>query len=256
MTLTSRRLAIATTLSLCSLNLMADEPASSDTGLLSTGLFQGWKRELDVGINGSDGNSQSLSIHAGFKADYQDPDKVWKFRTAYDKASSDSEESRNQFFTELQRDWLWSDSPWFAFALGRYDWDKYKDWEHRVALSVGPGYQFVKNHTWDISARAGLGANKTYGDEDEDLTPEALLGMHVGWNISEQEAIDFTTTFYPSLDNAGAYRNITTLDWKMQMEKSGKLAMKIGLANEYDSEATGDVKKNDFKYFLALVWAM
>ena len=40
------------------------------------------------------------------------------------------------------------------------------------------------------------------------------------------------------------------------MEERGKLAMKIGLSNEYDSEATGDDEKNDFKYYLALVWGM
>ncbi|MEN8179227.1 MAG: DUF481 domain-containing protein [Pseudomonadota bacterium] len=256
MTQAARCLALATTISLCSFNVMAEEPVKSDEGLLSTGLLQGWKRELDIGINGSSGNSESLSAHAGFKADYEDSEDVWKFRTAYDNASSDGEESRNQFFADLEKDWLWTDSAWFAFAQGRYDWDEYKDWDHRIALSAGPGYQFVKNKIWDISGRMGLGVNKTYGDADEDLTPEALLGMHVGWTISERESIDFNTTFYPSLENGGEYRNITTFDWKMKIEESGKLAMKVGLSNEYDSEATGDVEKNDFKYYFALVWGM
>ena len=250
------RLALVTTLSLNSAIATAEESLEPDAGLLSTGLLQGWKRELEVGINGSDGNSESLSIHAGFKADYKDIEDVWKLRTAYDKASSDGEESRNQFFADLEKDWLWTESAWFAFAQGRYDWDEYKDWDQRISFSVGPGYQFVKNNTWDISGRVGLGGNKTYGNEDEDFTPEALLGMNVGWTISERESVDFATTFYPSLDDGGEYRNITTLDWKMKMEERGKLAMKIGLSNEYDSEATGDDEKNDFKYYLALVWGM
>jgi putative salt-induced outer membrane protein YdiY len=250
------RLALVTTLSLNSAIATAEEALEPDAGLLSTGLLQGWERELEVGINGSDGNSESLSIHAGFKADYKDSEDVWKFRAAYDKASSDGEESRNQFFADLEKDWLWTESDWFAFAQGRYDWDEYKDWDQRISFSVGPGYQFVKNNTWDISGRVGLGGNKTYGNEDEDFTLEALLGMNVGWTISERESVDFATTYYPSLDDGGEYRNITTLDWKMKMEERGKLAMKIGLSNEYDSEATGDDEKNDFKYYLALVWGM
>ncbi|MDJ0807714.1 MAG: DUF481 domain-containing protein [Gammaproteobacteria bacterium] len=256
MTQPVRGCALAALLLLFTLNVMAEESAITDSGLLSTGLLQGWKRELDIGINGSDGNSESLSIHAGFKADYEDSEDVWKFRTAYDNASSDGEESRNQFFADLEKDWLWSDSPWFAFAQGRYDWDDYKDWDHRISFAAGPGYQFVKNNTWDISGKIGLGGSKTYGDEDEDFTPEALIGLNLGWTISDRESVDFVSTFYPSLDNGGEYRNITTLDWKMKMEEQGKLAMKIGLSNEYDSEAEGDVEKNDFKYYLALVWAM
>lgn len=250
------RWALATSLTITPLPTLADEPVESDNGLLSSGLLKNWKRELEVGINGSDGNSESLSIHAGFKADYEDSEDVWKFRTAYDKASSDGEESRNQFFADLEKDWLWSDSPWFAFAQGRYDWDEYKDWEHRLSFSVGPGYQFIKNSTWNVKGRVGLGGNKTYGDEDEDFTPEALIGLNVGWTISERESIDFATTFYPSLENSGEYRNLTTFDWKMNMHENGKLAMKIGLINEYDSEAGEDVENNDFKYHLSLVWAL
>lgn len=249
-------LALATTISLCSVTAMAESAPEAEAGLLSTGLMQGWKRELEAGISGSSGNSESFSGHIGFKAGYEDADKIWKFGSAYDNASSDGDESRNQFFADLQRDWLWTDTRWFAFAQGRYDWDKYKDWEHRLAFAVGPGYQFVKNSTWDINGRVGLGGNQTYGDENEDFTPEALLGLNAGWTISERESLAFATTFYPNLEESGEFRNITTLDWKMSMTQGGSLAMKIGLSNEYDSLASGDTEKNDFKYYLSLVWGL
>ena len=250
------RFALATTLTCCPIAAMADDTADTDQGLLATGLLQGWQRELDIGINGSNGNSETLSVHAGFKAGYRDSNDVWKFITAYDTASDDGNTSRNQFFADLQKDWLWADSPWFTFAQGRYDWDELKDWNSRIALAAGLGYQFVKNNTWDIAGRAGLGGSRTYGGTDDQFVPEAVLGLDVGWTISERESVLFATTFYPSLEGGGEFRNISTMDWKMHMGDSKRLAMKIGLANEYDSQAAEGTEQNDFKYYLALVWAL
>ncbi|MCU7796257.1 MAG: DUF481 domain-containing protein [Candidatus Thiodiazotropha sp. (ex Myrtea spinifera)] len=215
-----------------------------------------WKHEVEAGLNGSTGNSESMNLHAGYSAAYKDEVDAWKFVTAYDKAKSDGVESRNQFFADLLKDWFWQDSPWFAFAQGRYDWDEFKDWDYRLSASGGAGYEFLKNDAWYVVGRFGLGGNKTYGDVDEEFTPEAILGLDAAWTISERESANFKTTFYPSLEDSGEYRNITTFDWKMGISARGNLAMKIGLINEYDSLAAPGIDKNDFKYNLSLVWGL
>jgi putative salt-induced outer membrane protein YdiY len=239
---------ILTTLTLCLLAaitspLLAEEENS-------------WKHEIEAGVNGSSGNSDSLSLHAGYSAAYKDDAHGWKFVSAYDKAETDGVESRNQFFADLLKDWYFQDTPWFAFAQGRYDWDEFKDWDYRLAASAGAGYEFLKSDEWYVVGRLGLGGNKTYGDADEEFTPEAILGLEANWTISERESAAFKTTFFPSLEDSGEYRNITTFDWKMTISDSGNLAMKIGLINEYDSQATAGIDKNDFKYNLSLVWGL
>jgi hypothetical protein len=42
----------------------------------------------------------------------------------------------------------------------------------------------------------------------------------------------------------------------MLMSEQGSLAMKIGLLNEYDSQATPGTQKSDFKYNVSLVWGL
>ena len=215
-----------------------------------------WKHDVEVGLNGSSGNSESLSLHAGYNASYKDADHGWKFATAYDKAKSDGVESRNQFIADLQRDWLMHDSPWFAYAQGRYDWDKFKDWDYRLSASGGAGYAFLNTDSWRLTGRLGVGGNKTFGDMEETFTPEALIAFDGAWSISEREAVDFNTTFYPNLDKSGEYRNLSSFNWKMQINDRGTLAMKIGLINEYDSLAPEGTDRNDFKYNLSLVWGL
>ncbi len=215
-----------------------------------------WKHEIEAGLNGSSGNSESMNLHTGYTGSYKDANHGWKITSAYDKAKSDGTESRNQFFADLLKDWYWSDSPWFAFAQGRYDWDEFKDWDYRLSGSGGVGYEFLDDDTWYLAGRFGLGGNKTYGDINEEFTAEALLGFDAAWTISERESVDFKTTFYPSLEESGEYRNITTFNWKMSFSEQGNLAMKIGLINEYDSLAAPGTEKNDFKYNLSLVWGL
>ena len=235
------------TLTFCALAAIAGPLAAEEAA---------WKHEVDVGLNGSTGNSESMNLHAGYNGGYKDADHGWKLTSAYDKAKSDGAESRNQFFADLLKDWYWNGSPWFAFAQGRYDWDEFKDWDYRLSASGGAGYEFIDNDSWYLAGRFGLGGNKTYGDADEEFTPEAILGMEAAWTISERESVDFKTTFYPSLDESGEYRNITTFNWKMTLSEQGKLAMKIGLINEYDSLAPPGTDKSDFKYNLSLVWGL
>jgi putative salt-induced outer membrane protein YdiY len=215
-----------------------------------------WRHEVEAGVNGSTGNSETLNLHLGYNGAYKDENHGWKLTTAYDKARSDGEVSRNQFFADLLKDWYRSDNPWFAFAQGRYDWDEFKDWDYRLSASGGIGYEFIKTESWYLVSRFGFGGNKTYGGEEELFTREATLGLDAAWTISERESVDFKTTFYPNLDESDEYRNITSFNWRLTISEQGTLAMKIGLINEYDTQPAPDTEKNDFKYNLSLVWGL
>ena len=238
------------TLTLCALTAIS-LPLAAEEPPLETPL---WQQAVEAGLNGSSGNSQNMSLHLGYNAARKNAEDGWKFSSAYDKAESDGVESRNQLFADLRKDWFWNDSPWFAYTQGRYDRDNFKVWDYRLAGTVGSGYEFIKNDTWYLTGRFGLGGNKTYGGTDEQATSEALLALDMTWNISQQEVLDFNTTFYPNLDESGEYRNITSFNWKMKMTETGTLAMKIGLVNEYDSIASEGSDKNDFKYNISLAW--
>ena len=215
-----------------------------------------WKQEVEAGLNGSSGNSDAMNLHLGYGANYKDPEVGWKLTSAHDRAKNNGVESRNQFFADLQRDWFWRDNPWFAFLQGRYDWDKFKDWDYRLAASGGAGYEFIRTPEWHLAGRFGLGGSKSYGGNDKAFASEALLALELAWNISEREFLDFNTTVYPNLDQGGEYRNISAFNWRIKMSERVNLAMKIGLVNEYDSLAPKGSDKNDFKYNLSLVWGL
>lgn len=219
---------------------------------LLAALLPDWERQFDLGISGSEGNSQSQNIHSEITAKAESEERRWDVQLAYDSAEEDGEQSRQEFFTEVNRDWLTPGSPHYYFATGRYDWDDFQDWDYRVNGAGGYGYEFVNRPDWTLRGKAGLGASREFGGEEDELAPEGLLGLESKWKLSEHHSVEFASTVYPRLDEAGEFRNLTALQWVNKLNSTMRL--KIGLTNEYDSDVADDTRHNDFKYITSLSW--
>ncbi|HCO59949.1 MAG TPA: hypothetical protein DIT58_07115 [Porticoccaceae bacterium] len=215
-------------------------------------LLPEWEKQLDLGISGSDGNSQSQDIHLALNARHENAEHRWDFQSVYDQSEKDGEKSQDEFFAALNRDWLLPDSPYFYFTSGRFDWDDFQDWDYRLNLAGGVGKDFIKRDDWLLSGKTGIGFNREFGGDDDDISPEGLLELLSYWTLTEHHKIEFKTTFYPQLDELSEFRNITSLAWVNKLNASMRL--KIGLSNEHDSDVPDGVKKNDFKYATSLSW--
>lgn len=217
-----------------------------------TTWLEHWDKQLDVGISGTDGNSQSQNIHTALSAKTESEHHRWDIQAAYDSSEEDGEKSRDEFFAEANRDWLISDSPYFYFASGRFDWDEFQDWDYRINLAGGTGKDFIQEENWTLRGKAGLGFNQEFGGDDDSISPEGLLELASNWQLSKDHKIELKTTFYPQLDELKEFRNITSLAWVNKLNDSMRL--KVGLSNEHDTDVPDDIKKNDFKYGTSLIW--
>jgi len=233
----------------------APPAASEDPEIFGIRFLPGWTRQFEAGINGSDGNSQTLNFRAAFMGDYEDEEDRWHVGSVFTRQTTDNDTTRNDFFAEAIRDWLVPGEKHFYFAQGRYDYDDFQSWRHRASLAAGVGYQFIKSDKFDLIGRVGGGPTYTWGgDGDDTLTPEALLGIEGTWRITENQAFEFKNTLYPNLGDAGEFRNLTTLAYVIAMNKAKGLSLKLGIENEYESQTDDDSKHNDLKYFAALVF--
>lgn len=228
---------------------------AADGGLFGTGLFQGWNRQLELGLNGAEGNSQNVNFRAAFKADYEDDEDRWLYSMLYRTASSNGTTTEKNFNAELFKDWLLPGKDYFYFANARYDWDEFQDWDSRWSGFGGVGYQFVDDAKWNVRSRAGLGGNQELGGaQGDEFTSEALVGVEADYLIKDGHWVAFTNYLYPSLENAADFRNNTTLDYVITIDRDKGVALKLGLANEHDSATPATSKKNDFTYYASLIW--
>lgn len=228
---------------------------AADDGLFGSGLFKGWNRQLELGLNGAEGNSQNLNFRSAFKTDYEDKEDRWLYSMVYRTASSDGNTTQKQFYAELFKDWLIPGKNYFYFANGRYDWDEFQDWDSRWSGFGGIGYQFLDDEKWNVRGRAGVGGNQemggTLGDE---FTTEALLGVEVDYQIKDGHSVAFTNYLYPSLEDAADFRNVTTLDYIITIDRDKGVDLKLGLSNEHDQSTPTTAKKNDLTYYASLIW--
>lgn len=261
-------------------NLLVAEDAAKvakgekvNDGFMGTGIFKDWDSSINFGLNGASGTTNNVTFRAGFNARYEDETHRWNLKTSYyndaegaDGAEGNSRDILNdrQANVSLVKDWFFNGSPWFAYASTVYDYDVAKDWDHRVQVSTGPGYQFIKTETWEFSARAGLTGvfefNKKIFDDSgaetgeivDDQNLEMMAGLDVLWHITAKQRFRISNYMYPSLTNAGEFRNLANLAWIHDIDWFEGLAVKVGIKDEYN---TAEQTPNEFKYNFSILWA-
>jgi hypothetical protein len=235
---------------------IAEPHDAGDDGLLGSGWLVGWERRLEVGVSGGAGKSDKSLIEIGFTADYEDEQTRWQHKSKYLRDETDGDLADHNAMASLQHDWLHPGSPWYEFIGGRAEWDEFGDWDYRLSTNAGVGYTFIDTGTYRLLGFAGLGANQTFGGTREELTLEGLFGVDVRWKINADQLFTFKNTVLPSLSDTGEFRNLTSAEWRLDLNDAQGLSLKLGINNEYDSLSEGDVDKHDFTYSGALVWSL
>jgi len=224
-------------------------------GLFGTSLLAGWKKQIQLGFNGSSGNSENQDLLTGIRGNYADETKRWQFDSGYFRSTSDGDETKNQAFAALLRDFLFTGTKYFAFASTRYDYDQFQDWDHRLNLAGGLGYSFIDRDKFDLRGRAGFGTTKTFGSPGDDKwVPEAVIGLETEWLPAERQKVTAYTTFYPSLSDGGEFRSLTGVDWSLLISDGLGLSLNLGLQNDYESDVPAGIENNDFLYRVALLY--
>jgi putative salt-induced outer membrane protein YdiY len=212
-----------------------------------------WKSSIDVGMSGSQGNTDNLDFRVAFETLNETDIARWRIDASYNYGETNSEKNKSQATVGVLRDWLMPDSPWLIFAQGRYNYDEFRDWTHRATGHGGVGYEFIKTDTYLLIGRLGAGAAKEW-KRTESLRPEGLIGGEFRWNINDAQTLSAHTTLYPALDDFFEFRVVSGVRWTMMLDRARGLALSAGIDNEYESETDPGIKKNDFKFFAGITF--
>lgn len=229
-------------------------PERRDHGILGSGILQGWKRSLQLGVNGAEGNSENFAGLVGLDLKLDDDARRWTIDGRYDYSSDSGDTSTNAGFLQTNHDWKLENRGWFPFVNARYDYDEFQDWDHRVSAHTGIGTTLIDGDgPLELHGRFGPGFSRTFGAEDDRWVPELLLGLDGTWTISERQRLTFYTKFFPDLDELGEYRNLSGAAWIIDVDPRHGLSLKIGFDNRYESFQTDDAEHNDLKYYGAVL---
>jgi putative salt-induced outer membrane protein YdiY len=224
---------------------------TSKAGMFGTGFLRDWERRLEVGVNGAQGNSDFFNVLGGLSLGFENDYHRWAIEARYRLNEKDGEKSAHSAFASVAKDWLHPGRLWFPFLETRYDYDEFQDWDHRLSGTAGVGYTFLDRKRFELLGRAGLGASRTWGSEDERIAPEALLGLEGDWAIAERQKLSFYTKLFLDLAETGEYRNLSGAAWVIAL--NDELSLKLGAENRYESRVEGDAERNDLRYVGSLL---
>jgi hypothetical protein len=221
-------------------------PKGPNPGLFGTSFLAGWTRTFQLGVTGAQGNTKNSDVVAALDLGYEDDDKRWAFEADYRLGDADGETTQHDALAELRRDWLITESPWFFFAIGRFDYDQFKTWTYRLNGSGGVGYQFFEGERFELQGLFGPSLAKEF--DENNFFVEALVGLEGIWKISPDHSLSLSNKIYPALNDLGEFRNLSSLAWKWKLMEEPGLSLIAGVDNEYQSSVDSGLKHNDLKY--------
>jgi putative salt-induced outer membrane protein YdiY len=219
-------------------------------------FFSGWKGGVEVGINGSEGNSENFNVHAGLNAERKTEEYVTKASFIYLRSSTDGVVSKNRAELDLRNDWILAKgSPWRVFAQAAAEYDDFQDWQYRLTALAGIGYAFIDNDHTTLVGRAGFGVRDDLLGSDNRIHPEAMVGLDWTHKFSQRQSILFTAEIYDDLLDMSEWRAKLKAEWSLVLDPETKLSVKIGAEDRYQSDPGPGKKNNDLDYYALLVWS-
>jgi hypothetical protein len=235
-------------------------------GLFGTGILEGFDKSISLGVSGREAESSDLTLNVAAEADFNGPDRRWRFRSAYFYGTSDGDRTQDEAFANLRRDWKLPDEPPFIFAEGRGQYDDFQTWRTRLGGFAGIGYAIagdvdekagrwpiVDDEKLELIGRIGAGGSYEFGQVNE-FVPEALLAIEVGYRIGDDKTFRLVNTLFPDLDDFGESRNTSELSLKLLIDEGQGLSLSVGGFNEYLSRTDGESPHNSLRYFVRLVY--
>lgn len=213
---------------------------------------KGWSFSADLSLDNSTGNTDEQSMRIGVNAKRVLEDRRFIMDFSYFNKVSESATTDNKASLGITRDWLKPESRWFYFLMGRFDYDEFESWEERAAGHVGPGYHLIKKDKLTVDLRAGAGARKEWGSENDDVRPEGLGGVELSWKITERQSLNASSFIYPVLSDTDDFRTRSSMDWRFLLEKESKMSFLIGLLHEYQAIVDPGKDRNDLRIYTGI----
>ncbi len=214
-----------------------------------------WDGSVEVGLNGSSGNSDARSIRTGFDLSRETQRTNWDIDFVYNKNASNGEETQHNALFSSNWDVKLRNPRWTWFSKLGLEYDEFKNFDLRLSLNTGLGYLLLDTDKTQFRPRFGAGASREFGGADEEWHPEAVFGFDFSHQISSRQEFKATVDYYPRWDDFSDYRLLTDVSWELVLDEINNLSLKVGVIDRYDSTPNG-AKENDVDYSVLLLWSL
>jgi putative salt-induced outer membrane protein YdiY len=209
--------------------------------------IRGWDSHAEIGLNGSDGNADTLAIQTGFELKRKSDAHVLAIDVDYRLASSRNKTIEENGRFNIDYDRFLKNPACSAFGKFGLEWDRFKAFDLRLNLNGGIGYHWIRQDDRSLVLRFGAGGSREIGAPDDDWIPEGVCGIDAERQITERQKLRARVDYFPAWSNFGDYRLVSDLAWEVLLDGTNNLSLKLAASDRYDSTPQG-AKPNDIYY--------
>ena len=214
-----------------------------------------WDGTFEIGLNGSEGNANSLSIRTGFDLSRETEFTNWELDVTYAKSTANGQETQHNALVYSNWDYKLANPRWSWFNKTGLEYDEFKNFDVRLFGNTGIGYLFVDNDRTQLRGRFGAGTSREFGGIDEQWKAEAVFGFDFAHQITEKQKFSAVVDYYPTFDDFSDYRVVSDVGWTTVIDAAANLSLKVGVINRYDSTPNG-AEALDTDYSLLFLWTL
>lgn len=210
---------------------------------------------LELGLNGSEGNNETLSLRAG--AYLKRKTDRWKTNTTiqYNKNTTNSVETQHNAKFDMRVDRVVSETRWTLFVIETLLYDEFQAFDLMMSLDSGVGYRIFDTEEVTLLSRLGAGANREFGGPEDRWMPQALFGLEYEHQLTKMQRLVAKIDYFPEWEDFRNYRVVSDFGWEIQLDKPENLSLKFSVVDRYDSTPNGAVP-NNLDYAALLIWRL
>lgn len=212
-----------------------------------------WTGNVDVGLNGSEGNTKLFNIRGGLVAIRETAFSKITLKLNYLNTDANRVETADRLFFDGRHEWIRPTNLWSAYIHETTEYDQFQPWDVRINVDGGLGYQFIKNDITTLAGRIGPGFSREFGGPDDQWVPELVFGGAWERVISANQKLITQVDFFPNITDFSQYRVNTQAAWQITFDQVNNLSVKFSITDRYDSTPNGALP-NDIDYATTLVW--
>ena len=215
-----------------------------------------WKGGIELGLNGSQGNSDVLSLRVGANADRRVERNWFHLDLLYTGSQQDGVTKQNQALLNLRDELLFPGSPHSLFSATQVEYDEFRAYDLQVGSYLGVAYRWVKTDATLFKTRVGAGAVRqidTSGTSPSRWVPEAVLGGDWNHRFTDRQGFISSLDVFPNLSQIGQFRVRARAGYEIILAPEYGMVLRLGVQDRYDS-SPGPAKRNDVNYFTTLLF--
>jgi putative salt-induced outer membrane protein len=212
------------------------------------GVEQGFRGSIALQASGASGNTDTGDLSGAGRLTYGVGDWSHSAGFAVEYGETNGVKSEEKFFGTYEASRYFTPS-FYAFGIGRYEYDGFATNKVDAFLGFGPGYRLI--NTSDMTWRVQAGPGVRYVKDQTDAT-----STETGFIVASRFYKGLTDTLSLTNDTdvlGSSVNTIATNDFGLNYKLTNNLSTRVSYRTEYNSDPLPGLKSTDNSLGLSLV---